>query len=54
MVTPAVLLVLVVSSLQSKPTEDDYYRMVTFPVPNNVVLEVGGPRLWRPFPYPPR
>jgi hypothetical protein len=24
------------------PTEDDYYRMITFPLPKEVVLEVGG------------
>jgi hypothetical protein len=29
---------------QSKkpPTEDDFYRMIPFPLPQNVVLEVGG------------
>ncbi len=25
-----------------KPTEDDYYRMMTFPLPEGLVLEVGG------------
>lgn len=27
---------------QDKPTEDDYYRMTTFPIPDDIVLEVGG------------
>lgn len=27
---------------QPKPTEDDYYRIVTFPLPEGCVLEVGG------------
>lgn len=27
---------------QPKPTEDDYYRMITIPLPKDVVLEVGG------------
>ena len=27
---------------QDKPTEDDYYRMVTFPIPDDITLEVGG------------
>lgn len=27
---------------QATPTEDDYYRMLTFPLPEEVVLEVGG------------
>ena len=27
---------------QALPTEDDYYKMVTLPIPEGVVLEVGG------------
>ena len=31
-----------VSSAQAAPQEDDYYKIVTLPVPKNIVLEVGG------------
>ena len=27
---------------KSAPTEDDYYRLLPFPLPEDVVLEVGG------------
>ena len=27
---------------QTIPTEDDYYKMITLPIPEGVVLEVGG------------
>lgn len=30
------------SAQDKKPTEDDYYRMLTFPLPKEIVLEVGG------------
>jgi len=30
------------SPAQDKPTEDDYYRMTTFPIPDDITLEVGG------------
>ena len=30
------------SSAQKNPTEDDYYKMVTYPLPDGLVLEVGG------------
>ena len=30
------------ASAQEKPKEEDYYRIVPLPIPENVVLEVGG------------
>ena len=43
--TPALVLSLLASSTMAgdkAPTEDDYYRLVRFPIPKGVVLEVGG------------
>lgn len=36
------LLINATLTAQSRPTEDDYYRMITLPLPEEVVLEVGG------------
>ncbi len=36
------LTILPTVSAQSSPREEDYYRMITFPLPEGLVLEVGG------------
>jgi len=38
----SITLSLSVSLAQEKPSEDDYYRIVTLPTPEDVLLEVGG------------